>query len=98
MTRINTCLSLPPKPNAVSLCELAIAAGTTGQSVAVHFQDFPAHVVCQLWQIFYELRRAGASSPYPQPERHSQAAGSVRQREAGPGPRGETPDGSVVGG
>lgn len=57
MTRINTCLSLPPRPNAVSLCELAIAAGTTGQSVAVHFQDFPAHVVCQLWR--YSMNFAG---------------------------------------
>ena len=57
MTRINTCLSLPPRPNAVSLCELAIAAGTTGLSVAVNFQDFPAHVVCQLWK--YSMNFAG---------------------------------------
>ena len=51
MTRLNTCISLPPKPNAVSLCELAIAASTTGQSVAIHFLDFPAHIVCQLCNI-----------------------------------------------
>ena len=57
MTRLNTCISLPPKPNAVSLCELAIAAGTAGQSVAVHFQDFPAHVLCKLWQ--YSMNFAG---------------------------------------
>ena len=52
-----SCLSLPPRPNAVSLCELAIAAGTTGLSVAVNFQDFPAHVVCQLWK--YSMNFAG---------------------------------------
>ena len=57
MTRLNTCISLPPRPTAVSICELAIAAGTTGQSVAVHFQDFPAHVVCQLWR--YSMNFAG---------------------------------------
>ena len=43
MTRLSAPIPLPPKPNTVPLCELAIAAGTTGQSVAIHFQDFPAH-------------------------------------------------------
>ena len=59
MTRLNTCLSLPPKPNTVSLCELAIAAGLAGQSIAVHFQDYPAHVLCKLWQ--YSINFAGPS-------------------------------------
>lgn len=50
MTRLNTPIPLPPKPGIVSLCEVAIASGTTGHSVAVHFQDFPAHLLCKLWQ------------------------------------------------
>jgi hypothetical protein len=45
MSRLNASLPLPPKPNIVSLCELAIAAGTAGQSVVLHFQDFPAPIV-----------------------------------------------------
>ena len=50
-------IPLPPKPTSVSLCELAIAAGTAGQSVTIHFQDFPAHVLCKLWQ--YSMNFAG---------------------------------------
>ena len=57
MTCLSASIPLPPKPTAVSLCELAIAAGTTGHSVVVHFQDFPAHVVCKLWQ--YSMHFAG---------------------------------------
>jgi hypothetical protein len=57
MTRLSASIPLPPKPNAVSLCELAIAAGTAGQSVAIHFQDFPAHITCQLWR--YSMNFAG---------------------------------------
>jgi hypothetical protein len=57
MTRLSASIPLPPKPNAVSLCELAIAAGTAGQSVAIHFQDFPAHITCQLWR--YSTNFAG---------------------------------------
>jgi hypothetical protein len=59
MTRINAPIPLPPKPGMVSLCELAIAAGTAGQSVAVHFEDFPTSVVCQLWR--YSMDFAGPS-------------------------------------
>jgi hypothetical protein len=59
MTRLNTPILLVPKPGIVSLCEMAIAAGTTGHSVAVHFQDIPAHVCCKLWQ--YSMNFAGAN-------------------------------------
>ena len=59
MTRLNAQIPLPPKPASVSLCELAIAAGTAGHSVTIRFEDYPAHVLCKLWQIFYELCRAG---------------------------------------
>lgn len=59
MSRLQTPIPLPPRPNAVSLCELAIAAGTAGQSVAIHFQEFPAHLRCKLWQ--YSMNFAGAS-------------------------------------
>ncbi len=57
MTRLNTQIPLPPKPGIVSLCEMAIAAGTTGLSIAVHFQDFPIHLLCKLWQ--YSMNFAG---------------------------------------
>ena len=57
MTRLSASIRLPSKPNAVSLCELAIAAGTAAHSVAIHFQDFPAHVLCKLWQ--YSMTFAG---------------------------------------
>ena len=57
MTRLPVVPALPPKPSTVSLCELAIAAGLAGQSVAVHFQDFPAHVLCKVWQ--YSTNFAG---------------------------------------
>jgi hypothetical protein len=58
MSRLHAPNPLPPKPGIVSLCELAIAAGTAGQSVAVHFQDYPASIVCQLWR--YCMNFAGA--------------------------------------
>ncbi len=59
MSRLHAPITLPRKPNIVSLCELAIAAGTTGQSVAVHFHDFPPSVLCQLWR--YSMHFAGAN-------------------------------------
>ena len=49
MTCLSASIPLPLKPNAVSLSELAIGAGSAGQSVTVHFQDFPAHILCKLW-------------------------------------------------
>jgi hypothetical protein len=57
MTRLNTPLTLPPAPDTVSLCELAIAAGVAGRSIAIQFRDFPAPVVCKLWQ--YSMHFAG---------------------------------------
>jgi hypothetical protein len=59
MTRLSVPISLPPKPTSVSLCELAIAAGTTGQSVSIHFQDFPAHIICKIWQYFMNFAGPG---------------------------------------
>jgi len=49
MSRLNTPIPLPPKPGIVSLCEMAIAAGTAGLSIAVYFQEFPPHLLCKLW-------------------------------------------------
>ncbi len=50
MTRLAP--TLPPglKPTSVALSELAIAAGLAGDSIAVRFQDYPAPVLCGLWQ------------------------------------------------
>ena len=62
MTRLNSSIPLPPKPATVSLCELAIAAGMAGQSVAIRFQDFPAHIVCQIWK--YSMHFAEPNTVY----------------------------------
>jgi hypothetical protein len=72
MTRINAAIPLPPKPSTVSLCELAIAAGTTGRSVAVHFQDFPAHIICQLWRYSVDFAGQGEVS-------HVRTQGDIRK-------------------
>jgi hypothetical protein len=55
MTRISAPIPLPPKPGIVSLCEMAIAAGAIGHSIAVHFQGFPAHLLCTLWRYFMDF-------------------------------------------
>ncbi len=72
MSRLHGPITMPPKPGVVSLCELATAAGTAGQSVAVHFQDFPAPVVCQLWR--YCMHFAGANET-----RHVHSQSNVRK-------------------
>lgn len=38
------------KPVTVSIAELAIASGISGQSVTVCFDDYPAPVLCALWR------------------------------------------------
>ena len=71
MSRLHAPNPLPLKPGMVTLCELAIAAGTAGQSVAVHFQDFPAPVVCQLWR--YSMHFAGGDQT-----RHVRSQSDIR--------------------
>jgi hypothetical protein len=36
-----------------------VAAGTAGQSTAIHFQDFPAHITCTVWQYFMHFAGPG---------------------------------------
>ena len=58
MTRLHTPLPVPPKPSSVALSELAIAAGVAGHGITLWYHDFPAPVLCQIWQ--YCTRYAGS--------------------------------------
>jgi hypothetical protein len=60
MTRLPVAHPLPLKPASIALCELAIAAGMTGHSVTLYFEEFPAPTLCQLLK--YCIRYAGPAA------------------------------------
>jgi hypothetical protein len=57
MTRVNVVHPVPCKPTSIALSELAIAAGAGGHSITLCYWEFPAPVLCQLWQ--YCIRYIG---------------------------------------
>ena len=59
MTRINTTPAAIRKPDSVLFGELAIAAGMTGNPVAVCFSESAAVVDCELWKYLAQLTGPG---------------------------------------
>ena len=50
MTRIPSTERAPQIPASVMISSLAIAAGATGQSLAVCFREYPAPLLCEMWK------------------------------------------------
>ena len=59
MTRINTTPAAIRKPDSVLFGELAIAAGMTGNPVAVCFSESAAVVDCELWKYLAQCAGPG---------------------------------------